>query len=133
MNNFVDTAELIDRFRTFAGVERYRKFLYVTNTTAVHKRRLLHWQEQLWQAFCDDHPKHVHLTSDELLALFRICHIHEQQLMKPDSVQQTIGLLRLIIARYIMGTCLQKPRSSSNVACDSSCQCSDGGDSFCRR
>ena len=89
-DTFVDTAELIDRFRTFAGIERYRNFLYVTNTNAVDKRRLLHWQEQLWQGFCDDHPKYVRLTSDELLGLFRICHIHEQELLD-DRVPAVYG------------------------------------------
>lgn len=92
-NTAVDNAELNERFRSFCGVDRYRKFLCTTNTRAVYKRRLLHWQQQLWDEFCVRHPEYVHLSSDDLLAAFRICHIHEQRLLE-DHVPAVYGYWR---------------------------------------
>lgn len=86
----MDDAELIERFRSFAGGERFRKFLRTTNTDAVYKRRFLFWQEQLWDEFCTSHPEYAQLSSDDLFALFRICHIHESRLLD-DHVPATYG------------------------------------------
>ena len=86
----MDDAEWIERFRSFTGVQGFRKFLRATNTGAVDKRRFLFWQEQLWDEFCAAHPEYVHLSSEDLLAAFRICHIHEHRLLD-DHVPAIYG------------------------------------------
>ena len=91
MNNTAPIdAELIEQFRSFCGVERYRKFLCTTNTRAVYKRRLLHWQQKLWDEFCACYPEYAHFSSNDLLAAFRICHVHEQHLLD-DHVPAIYG------------------------------------------
>lgn len=91
----VNINELISQFRSFCGEDRYRKFLKTINTDAIHKHRLYHWQEELWNEFCNTHHHHeyLYIPSDDLLNAFRICHIHEQRLLD-DHVPADYGYRR---------------------------------------
>lgn len=85
-----DNSHLLTQFQSFCGSEQYARFLLVTNTRAIYKGRLLHWQDKLWRDFCDQYPEYSHLEQANLLKLFRICHIHDHPMLD-DEVPAIYG------------------------------------------
>ena len=63
-------------FAGFCGAERYRRFVKTFNETARPRGRLCYWQEELWLSFVTNHPSLAPLSFDELLPIFRLCHVH---------------------------------------------------------
>jgi hypothetical protein len=77
----MDARELRLKFRDFAGPDRYRKFVRSINRACRCKRRLLFWQERLWDEFLTETP--VARSSGDIFAAFGACDVHDCILHEP--------------------------------------------------
>ena len=63
-------------FAEFCGQARFVKFVELFNRKARSRRKLLYWQEKLWQEFVDQHPEVAGFSFEDLERVLRICHVH---------------------------------------------------------
>jgi hypothetical protein len=75
-------ADIIEAFVTFAGIERFNRFVRVLNESAAGKRQLLWWQEKLWEDFCKVHSVDTAGTFVELARMFAHQPLRKQALTK---------------------------------------------------
>lgn len=80
----MEAAELRSRFRQFAGEDQYRKFVRALNRAGHTKERLLHWQEELWNAFVADSGASAR-DAHEIFDIFRVCFVHDRELRPPTT------------------------------------------------
>jgi hypothetical protein len=80
----MDTADLRTSFRAFAGQDRYRKFVRTLNRQSRNRRRLLFWQEDLWDEFVAKAPG-APTSQGDILDAFRTCDVHGDDLEPAPS------------------------------------------------
>ena len=71
-------AEVREAFRRWLGNEDYTRFLRVICTYAIYASSLRFWQMKRWSEFAEQNA--MTLTEQEVLHLFRVCHVHEVEL-----------------------------------------------------
>ena len=79
----MNVSDMLIKFRTFAGDERFRKFIRMLNGQCVHDRRLRFWQEKLLDDFSATTGHSI--DADVVFSVFRVCDIHETELQRPSS------------------------------------------------
>jgi hypothetical protein len=67
---------IVFALRDSIGEEKLRHFVQVLNRQCKTKGRLYYWQEQALQKIAETNPQYAHLTFDEVLDKFAICHVH---------------------------------------------------------
>jgi hypothetical protein len=77
----MDSAELRSLFRAFVGDNRCRRFVHQLHFT--RKRRLLYWQQDLWDEFVERNP-HAKMSLEALKAHFQFCEVHNCDLVPQD-------------------------------------------------
>lgn len=88
----MDPRRLREAFRSYAGNDRYRRFIRALNTADVEAGRLRYWQDKLWNAFAEtqfDCPRD-YVTIGQI---FAECEVHDCDLLA-DTVLAPYSQLR---------------------------------------
>jgi len=88
----MNSTELRDAFRTFAGEDAYKKFVRTFNLAPDDFDRLRFWQDTLWSKFSSTHPNFP-TESQSIRDAFRVCELHDETLLL-DSVLAPYSQLR---------------------------------------
>lgn len=110
----VDPVELRSRFKGFAGVEKYRRFIKAIHNTW-NQDCLRYWQQKLWDSF-------VALNADCLLSVselrdrLNICELHETELVPVEVPVIRVCGIPNYVSEYIYERSSSFPHASVNNA-----------------
>ena len=78
----IDTTSIREAFESFAGTERFNKFLAVFNSDTRSPKALRYWQSELWSAFLESYASVAPSVDDipNLSSVFNICPLHRVEL-----------------------------------------------------
>jgi hypothetical protein len=73
-----------EKFETFCGPTKFARFLESFNKTARKRGRLAFFQEELWFEFTKQCPEFGSLEFEQLVPIFRVCHVHKVPLFDQE-------------------------------------------------
>lgn len=85
-------------FQEHLGQEKFIKFFDAFHTNCRHPKRLMYWQQKVWDEFSELHSVGLN-TFEEIKAVFMFCRVHQQELQS-DVVEIIYGTMRVVREEY---------------------------------
>jgi hypothetical protein len=88
----MNTVCLREAFRSYAGDDRYRRFVRSLNTAHINAGRLRYWQHELWSAFAETMSA-CPRDYTTIMQVFTLCEVHDCDLIA-DTVLSPYSQIR---------------------------------------